>query len=85
MGSHAWLPGRFLGHIEHLRVTVRHMISRTEVVIVAGNSLTRVAHEIEISPEIAGCDCCVCEVAVLSLGKERVVLVVALCAVTAGI
>ena len=61
------------------------MVTRTEVVVVAGDSLTRVAYKVEVSSEIACCDGCICKVAVLCLREERIVLVRTLCAVAASV
>ena len=61
------------------------MIARSVIVIVAHDSLARVAYEVEVCIEIARCDCCVCKVAVLGLSKERIILVSAFSTISASV
>ena len=61
------------------------MVTLSEIIVVACDTLARMANEVEVCIEITRCDSCICEVAVLSLGKEWIVLIAALSAVSACI
>ena len=67
------IPDGVLIHVEGLAVSVRHVVTRTEIVIIAGYSLTGVAYEVVIRIEIPGRDCCIGQCTVLRPCLERVV------------
>ena len=79
------VPEHIFVAVEGLGVSVRHIVARSEVVVVADDTLAGMAYKVEVGVEEACSDGCICEVAVFCLGEERIAFVAALCSVSACI